>query len=505
MNRVALAVLVVVTAAWSQRITASLEGIVRDPTGAVIPNARVRVVNVDTNAETVTQTNAEGRFLAPALLAGPYNAMVEAPGFKKTERSGIVLTVNQALRIEVVLEVGAVTESVEVTGQTPLLEATRSSVGHMITNQSIVNLPLNQRNPYSLVLLVPGVTGSVGWDWNGAQFSVNGGRQGTNEVMIDGIPSAPTHDYANRTAVYPSVDAVQEFKVETNNYSAEFGMSGGGIVNLIYKSGGNQFHGSLFEFLRNSVLDSNNFFANLNGVPLASFKRNQFGASAGGPAHPDLRPADQHAAGQRFRTPAFPREPHSRQPHRPRVTQRAEVLAGAEPARQSVHADQQLRGVGRKPRHEQPARWQAGPDGFGPHPVLAAPVAALLREQRGSLFPGGDFDRSARHHNARDRQRRGIRFQLHGRAAVAGQRSLRRCQDTAAGQGPQRRVRPEPVGASVVHCRQGGRAHDAGVQPIGILRDRPWQRHRRAHRAGFPCLAAGAHPCGRPAPAETRL
>ncbi|HEY1497802.1 MAG TPA: TonB-dependent receptor, partial [Candidatus Solibacter sp.] len=144
-------------------------------------------------------------------------------------------------------------------------------------------LPLNQRNPFALLLLVPGASGTVGSDIYGGNFSINGGRTGTNEILLDGVTSTPPSDNSNRLTILPSVDAVQEFRVQTNNFSAEFGNSGGGIINLIYKSGTNQLHGSMFEFLRNSVMDSNSFYSNLHGTPLGSFKRNQFGASAGGP------------------------------------------------------------------------------------------------------------------------------------------------------------------------------------------------------------------------------
>ncbi len=270
--------------ALAQTITASLEGIVQDTTGAVIPGAKVRIMNAATNIEIPLASGAEGRFVAPALPAGAYTIVIEAAGFKRLHRTGVELRVNQAARIEFVLEIGQVSESVEVTGQPPLLETTTSAVGQVVDNKRIVDLPLNQRNPYALIFLVPGVVGSTSFNFIPASnFSVNGGRHGSNEILLDGIPSAPSQDMRNSPAVFPSVDAVQEFRVQTNNYSAEFGRSGGGVINLIYKSGTNTLHGSAFEFLRNSVLDSNDFFANSRGVPLASFKRNQFGGSLGGP------------------------------------------------------------------------------------------------------------------------------------------------------------------------------------------------------------------------------
>jgi len=269
----------------AQTITASLEGVVKDTSGAVIQGARASIAHAGTNAVVNVISGEDGLFRAPALAAGPYTVTLEAPGFKKAQRSGITLQVNQAARIEVVLEVGEVTDTIKVTAQAPLLQATTSAVGHVVDNARIVNLPLNQRNPFALAFLVPGVTGNIGIDASGRNpIMVNGGRGGTTEILVDGIPTAPPLVNAGQGfAALPSVDAVQEFKVETSNFSAEFGRSGSGIINLIYKSGTNELHGSAFEFLRNSALDANNFFANKTGLPLASFKRNQFGGSLGGP------------------------------------------------------------------------------------------------------------------------------------------------------------------------------------------------------------------------------
>ena len=270
---------------FGQVVTASLEGIVRDPTGAVVPSAHVRIVNTSTNVETQATTNSEGRFFVPSLPpGGRYSVIVEAAGFKKEERTGITLEVNQSARVDISLQIGSATETVKVSGEAPLLEPTTAAMGQVVDNRSVVNLPLNQRNAYALVFLVPGVTGSTSYQFNSANFSMNGGRPGSSDILVDGIPSSPPLvNPIQGFGVFPSVDSVQEFKVQTNSYSAEFGRSTSGIVNLIYKSGTNQFHGSAFEFLRNSDLDSNSFFSNLHGVPLPSLKRSQFGGSLGGP------------------------------------------------------------------------------------------------------------------------------------------------------------------------------------------------------------------------------
>ena len=269
----------------AQTITASLEGIATDATGAAVPGAAVSVINTATGATYDAETGPSGRFLITSLQpGGPYSVSMEAEGFKRVERTGIMLVVEQAARIGFSLEVGAVSETIEVTGQVPLLETTTSSMGQLVDNTSVSNLPLNSRNPFSLALLVPGVIGWVGDNFNNARIAVNGGRPGTNEILVDGVPSSPPLvNPIQGFTVLPSVDSVQEFKVQTNNFSAEFGRSGGGVINMIYKSGTNEFHGSLFEFLRNSKMDSNNFFANRSGVPLGSYKRNQFGATVMGP------------------------------------------------------------------------------------------------------------------------------------------------------------------------------------------------------------------------------
>jgi hypothetical protein len=280
-----LVTLVTLASLPAQVVTASLEGIVHDSTGAVVPSAKVQVVNTSTNVQTTAGTNSEGRFFFASLQpGGPYTVFIEASGFKREERAGITLEVNQSARIDFQLQLGAATETVVVTAEAPLLESTTAAMRQVVDTRSIVDLPLDQRNVYSLIFLVPGATGTVGTAFNSQNIAINGGRPGSTDVLVDGIPSAPgLVNPIQGFAVFPSVDSVQEIKVQTNAYSAEFGRSGSGIVNMIYRSGTNRFHGSAFEFLRNSDLDSNNFFSNRNGVALPNFKRNQFGGSVGGP------------------------------------------------------------------------------------------------------------------------------------------------------------------------------------------------------------------------------
>jgi Carboxypeptidase regulatory-like domain/TonB dependent receptor len=271
--------------AQAQTITASVQGLIQDSSGAVVPGASVRAVNTSTGVATEVTSDVGGRYVFASLQpGGPYTLTIETKGFKTEIRAGIQLAVNQVADVPITLQVGAATQNVEVTADASQLETSTAAIGQVIGNRDVENLPLNQRNVYSLVFLIPGVTGTVSDQYNGSSISVNGGLPGTTSVLVDGIPASPplVNPIAG-FAVFPSVDAVQEFKVEATNYSAEFGRSGSGIVNVILKSGGNQVHGSLYEFLRNSDLDSNTYFANASHTPLPHFERSQFGGSFSGP------------------------------------------------------------------------------------------------------------------------------------------------------------------------------------------------------------------------------
>jgi hypothetical protein len=267
----------------AQKVSASLGGTVKDPNQAVVPGAIVRITNTGTSQTITTQTSAAGLFEFPDLAPGPYTITADAPGFERLVRTGLVLEVDQSAAVDLTLTVGASTQTVEVSGAAPLLSTQNAEVGQVIENKSIVDLPLNQRNTFSLILLVPGVSGAVGTSYNALQFNVNGGRAGTSEILLDGIPSAPPTDAYNIVGIFPSVDATQEFKVMTSSYSAQFGLSGSGIINVVYKSGTNQFHGGAYEFLRNSKMDANTFFNDRSGLALPHLTRSQFGFDIGGP------------------------------------------------------------------------------------------------------------------------------------------------------------------------------------------------------------------------------
>ncbi|MCL5744221.1 MAG: TonB-dependent receptor [Acidobacteria bacterium] len=225
------------------------------------------------------------------LQPGQYRIAAEKEGFRPVTRTGITLNVDDVVRVDLLLELGAISSSVEVTAAAPPIERETAAMGTVVDGSKIVNLPLNSRNSFSLALLVPGVVPGRGFGDlfnNAAGFHINGGRANTNEMLIDGITNvAPAANPIAVVAIMPSPDALQEFKVVTNSYAAEYGRSGGGIVNMVMRSGTNAYHGTLFEFLRNSRMDSNDFFANRAGAPLTTFQRNQFGFTFGGPVKRD--------------------------------------------------------------------------------------------------------------------------------------------------------------------------------------------------------------------------
>jgi outer membrane receptor protein involved in Fe transport len=283
-----LAAVSAVMGLMAQSITSSLIGTVTDSSGAVVPNATIIATNVATNARGQAKTDSYGNYLLLQLSPGSYTVEVSAQGFKRNLHSAIVLELQQQAQLDVKLEIGQVSDTVTVSADASALETTTSTIGQVVNNRAIMNLPLNTRNVYSLIYLTPGVSGSIGNDYNSLTYSINGTRVSSSggfmENMVDGVPGGhPTVQGYTGVAVFPSVDAIAEFKVDTQNYSAEFGRSLGNVVNLIYKSGTNLWHGSAYEFLRNSYLDANTFFSNAKGVPLSSLKRSQFGGVVNGP------------------------------------------------------------------------------------------------------------------------------------------------------------------------------------------------------------------------------
>jgi hypothetical protein len=272
---------------FGQTEKAQLSGTVTDRSNAVVPGANIAVTNSAVGVKRTTQTNDAGNYVVPFLDPATYELTVQKDGFRTLSRAGIKLDVAQVAALNFVLEVGAVNETVDVSAQAPILDAGSASLSAVIENKQLLELPLNGRNAYSFATLVPGVRASAAfsqpaYDMYNDQFvSVNGSRPNQNQFLMDGGNN--TTAGFNGPGLYPSVDMVQEYKVQTNNFSAEFGNTSGGVVNVVTKSGTNQFHGVLYEFLRNNKLNANDFFDNRAGNPQAPFKFNQFGGTLGGP------------------------------------------------------------------------------------------------------------------------------------------------------------------------------------------------------------------------------
>lgn len=281
--------LLLVGYSWSQVTTGTITGTISDSTGAVLPNATVVLRNTETGISRTVQTDASGRYRAPNLPLGAYEVQGSLSGFQSEVRRGITLTVGREATVDMALRVGTVAESVEVTGEAPLVDTTSASMEFLVDDKKIRDLPLNGRNYTQLAVLQPGVTPyklygdnlSVG---HGQGLSIAGARVDQNSFLMDGQDIT---DYAGRTpgSVTGSnlgVDAIREFSVLSGSYSAEYGLVTGGVMNVVTNSGTNQLHGSGFEFLRNNKLDAKNFFDRASD-PIPPFKRNQFGGTVSGP------------------------------------------------------------------------------------------------------------------------------------------------------------------------------------------------------------------------------
>ena len=265
--------------------TAQVTGRITDAAGAVLPAAQVTITNQRTGLIRESVSNSEGNYTLPLLPPGEYRLVVRKDGFKPTVRPDIVLNLEQVARFDVSLETGAVTETVTITSSGPVLERETTSVGQVVENKAIVTLPLNGRNYSQLVALMPGATPNQGSRATDG-VSLNGNRSFQNTYLIDGVDNNNYIlgvDTNSTQALRPSVDAIQEFKVESANYSAEYGRSAGGIISLAIKSGTNEFHGSAFEFFRNDKLDANDWFANRARLKRPPLRYNQFGGTIGGP------------------------------------------------------------------------------------------------------------------------------------------------------------------------------------------------------------------------------
>ena len=287
--RVLLLLSMALTVAHAQISTGTIVGAVEDNTGGAVPNASVTLTQTATGQARQTQTNGHGQFNAPFLPLGSYSVSVSAPGYETQTISGINLQVDQTANLHISLKIGSVSQTVQVTAASPLLDQVTSSLGQVINNNEILNMPLNGRNPFALGQLVGNTTAVSAATGTGTNmpFIAGGGRFTEMDVSLNGVDNNTfaTAGSIGRQgiAIIPSVDAVQEFKVITNNFAAEYGHAAGSIVSATIKSGTNQYHGVVFEFLRNDDFDANNYFTNLAGEPRAPFHQNQFGGTLGGP------------------------------------------------------------------------------------------------------------------------------------------------------------------------------------------------------------------------------
>ena len=268
--------------AFAQSATGKITGVVTDTTGAIIPDAQVTVTNTATNIGQTTTTNNSGLYQVLQLPIGLYKVAVDAKGFEHTViDSTTALQINQTLRVDVTLEVGKVSGEVTVESNTAQVETENQTVGASVTGQAIFELPLNGRDTLDLLKTQPGVTPTNTDSTATGNYSIGGMRTDSVSYLLDGGNNNSLLN--NGVVADPNPDAIAEFRVLESNYSAEYGRNGGGVVSVVTKSGSNQFHGTLFDYLRNDFFDSNSFFNNQQNLPVPILKRNQFGGTIGGP------------------------------------------------------------------------------------------------------------------------------------------------------------------------------------------------------------------------------
>ncbi len=271
---------------FAQEFRGSIAGRVTEGSGAVVANAQVTATNVATNASTNSTTNESGAYAVLFLTPGQYSVAVEAKGFKKSLHQNIEVRVGDKLELDVLLEVGTVSETVNVTSDASLLETNTASSGQVIDRRRISELPLSDGNPFVLARLAPGIAYngdllfSRPFDNGGSSSIVADGAPGGNEFTLDGTPNQAS---GRRVAFIPPADAVQEFKVETASFDAQQSHTAGATVNVTMRSGQNAFHGTAYEFVRNDVLSANNFFSNFNGRKRDITRYNRYGGTIGGP------------------------------------------------------------------------------------------------------------------------------------------------------------------------------------------------------------------------------
>ena len=292
-------------AAFLAAQNAEVSGLITDPSGLAVPAAKVTVQSADTGAVRTLASNQQGEYSAPALLPGPYNVTVEANGFKILHENGVVFQVDQRVRLDFTLTVGSNTDAITVEGTAPLVSSADASVSTVIDHRFVENLPLNGRSFSSLIDLAPGVVLTPSNQYEAGQFSINGQHPDANYFMVDGVSAnigtaggganlaqsgagqTPATSAFGGTSNLVSLDAVQEFRIETSTFAPEYGRTPGAQISVVTKSGTNVFHGTLFEYFRNDKLDANDWFANQHALARPELRQNDFGGVLGGPIRKD--------------------------------------------------------------------------------------------------------------------------------------------------------------------------------------------------------------------------
>jgi len=267
-----------------------IRGSVKDPSGAIVQGATVTASQAGTSAARSATTDKDGDFEIPEVPVGAYSVTVEARGFKKYVAKEVGVSIGHVTVVNILLQIGEAAETVTVEAQAGQVETTSTQLGAVVNDRAATELPLNTRDVYQLLQLQPGVQSQVGANLfygssNAGVVSVNGGRGRANDYMVNGGNANDV--FVNLPAIQPSPDAIEEFRVLTNTFDAEFGRNSGAVVNVVTKSGTNKIHGDVYEFIRNTVLDAGNYFDNASGLPTADFKQNQFGGTIGGPIKKD--------------------------------------------------------------------------------------------------------------------------------------------------------------------------------------------------------------------------
>jgi hypothetical protein len=293
--------------AGAQVYTASLTGVVTDPSGAVVPSAKVTAVDTAKGFPYTTLTDSLGRYVLRDLAPGTYSLKVEAKGFKASTQAGITLEVQQNATVDVALEMGTTAQEVSVTAAPPVLAAQDAVTGQVVNRTFVDDLPLIGRAAYDLTLLAPGVvsiptviTGFL--SGGGNAFYADGMRNMNSEILVDGVPTSGLVLGIKNQLYEPSIDDIQEFAVQSNNFSADIGHSGSTAIIVATRSGTNQFHGNAYDFFRNQVMDSNNWFSNASNIALPALRYNDFGGTVGGPIRKDKTFFFADYEGSRLRT-----------------------------------------------------------------------------------------------------------------------------------------------------------------------------------------------------------